>query len=638
MLRALGILACVTAFAAATAAVRAEGTWPPPDHFTKASADPGGTGRTAVRRAGVERQPGASRKAAEARKDKEKDEKGRPRLPPSNGPWRWRVSRSHWTAEDEGGFEELIRRIGESDCATVHDCLTSAAANPRFHDRHPPRMQFFADCADLPFTLRAYYAWQMGLPFSFPLRLGSHPRSLGHKSFLQGNQTVERYDIVGPGPDPRLVLPAINTFVTSEHFRAPPAYAGKILNDHYPVRISRESIRPGTVIFDPDGHVAIVYEVTGDGRVLYIDAHPDNSLTRGVFNREFGRAEPPMGAGFKRWRPQRLVGARPGPDGTLIGGRIVLTPDRELPDWSDEQFFGNRSPRPALWSDGQFVIDGEPMQLHEYVRLRLAHPGFRYNPVEEVRAIIRQICRELRYRGASVDLAIRAGLDKRPQPDRLPRNIFATSGDWETYSTPSRDARIKSAFEELRDEVERFLDLARDGSSILDYAGADLRSDLKAVHGEETAACSVTYTASDGSRRTLGWQEIERRLFKLSFDPHHCIERRWGADSAEELRTCADDSDKSAWYAAQHRLRNQLVRTYGEQMGWTLAELQNRELDIGIDEAPDLDVRKVLDSVGDAAEPVAAVGPQPRLQGDAARRCAPGDTRRRNRAVRRCAN
>ena len=521
------------------------------------------------------------------------NETPRPKLSPSQGRWRWRVERTEWTAEDERDYEEFIRRLGEDECDNVHKCLTSPTANPQFYANNPPGNPFFADCADLPYMLRAYFAWNRQLPFSFSVRYGSHPPMAGYKGKLHGNKIVDRYDIVGPGPDARLALPAVHQFVSTEHFRIPPLYKGEHLPDHYPVRISRDSIRAGTVIFDPDGHLAVVYKVTDDGRVLYIDSHPDNTLTRGVFNREFSRAEPAMGAGFKRWRPQKLVGAKAGKDG-LVGGKVVLARDSELPDWSDEQFFGSRMPRPAVWTAAVFEFDGKPVDYHDYVRLNLAFPGFKYNPIDELRTSVRQICRDMKYRVEAVNLAVRANVHKRPPPDKLPHNIYATKGDWETYSTPSRDARIKTAFEELRDETVRFLQLSRGKSDVLNYSGADLRGDLLAVYREEAAACEITYTRSDGSPKTLGFEEVKRRLFKLSFDPHHCVERRWGADSEEEARTCGDDRVKTAWYVAQDRLRNQLVRTYGEPMGWGLAEMQNQTLDIGIAEAPDVDTLKVL--------------------------------------------
>ncbi len=524
----------------------------------------------------------------------------RPDLPATPGPWGWKITKPAWTAADEQGYAEFIRTIGESQCKTVHECLTSEASNPLYYKKSPAFHQFYADCADLPFVLRAYYAWQNELPFSFSLRLGPHKRTPGHKTGLTGNRVVMRQDIVGPGPDLRVALKAISDYITTEHFRSPPGYDGQELPDHYPVAINRESIRAGTVLFDPDGHVAVVYKVAEDGRVYYIDAHPDNSLTRGLFDREFARAVPTMGAGFKLWRPQRLVDAKRAKDGSLIGGRIVLATDAELPHWSDEQQFGTQMPRADLWSDAEFEHNGESVEFHDYVRFKLAFPGFKYDPIDETRTRIRQICRELNYRQTTVELAIRDGIHRRPQPDRLPDNIYATQGYWETYSTPSRDARIKSAYEQLRDEIERFLEHGRDNKNVLAYSGNNLRRDLLSVYREEAEACQVTYVNSDGVEVSLDFDEVRRRLFDLSFDPHHCVERRWGASDSNELRSCTDDPIKAKWYVAEARLRNQLVRTYGEKMGWNLEQLLKKDLDIGIEEPPEVDSLQVL--LGDEPE------------------------------------
>ena len=67
-----------------------------------------------------------------------------------------------------------------------------------------------------------------------------------------------------------------------------------------------KSIRAGTLIYDPNGHLATIYRVDPDGRIFYIDAHPDNSVTRGNYDMRFVRARPGMGAGFKNWRPRGL--------------------------------------------------------------------------------------------------------------------------------------------------------------------------------------------------------------------------------------------------------------------------------------------------------------------------------------------
>ena len=119
-----------------------------------------------------------------------------------------------------------------------------------------------------------------------------------------------------------------------------------------------------------------------------------------------------------------------------------------------------------------------------------------------------------------------AGIQNRPAPTRLPINIYGTEGDWETSSTPSRDARLKTAFKEVRDTAERFLPLWRARDAQLVYNGFDLATDLLTTHERAAAQCVVSYRRSDGSEIRFGYEEARRRLFAMSFDPHHCVERR----------------------------------------------------------------------------------------------------------------
>src|SRR5690606_25990347 len=135
-----------------------------------------------------------------------------------------------------------------------------------------------------------------------------------------------------------------------------------------------------------------------------------------------------------------------------------------------------------------------------------------------------------------------------------------------------------------------FVEMAKAGDGKLDYAGEDIAGDLAAVYREEAEACKVSYTASNGEVRELGFEEARARVFDFSFDPYHCPELRWGARDPAELGTCPDGAAKRAWYDAQQRLRNQTERAYDVRMGFTLSELKAAVPRSGRDVPPETDV------------------------------------------------
>ncbi len=224
----------------------------------------------------------------------------------------------------------------------------------------------------------------------------------------------------------------------------------------------------------------------------------------------------------------------------------------------------------------------------------LAGGTLRFKPLKEVGEMVASNCADLHYRAEAVNVAIKAGIEELPEPDRLPPNIYGTEGVWEVYSTPSRDARLKTAFKELRDQVARFMTMYRQHDPRLVYTGHDLVGDLLRLYAARTAACTITYTRSDGSRVSFGYEEARRRLFAMSFDPYQCAEHRWGAHTPQELATCHDGERKRAWYVAEQPLRNQIDRTYEARMDFTLAELRTPGPGKGVARPPDTDVRAYL--------------------------------------------
>lgn len=503
----------------------------------------------------------------------------------------YRVTRDAWTDADERGYAEFVQAIGNANCRTVAQCMASPA-NP-FARSDPPGTVWYADCADLPYFLRAYYAWKRGLPFSYINAVSPKGGTSDIRYTVRGNDIASRRDIItGSTSGPALLTELRNT-ISSAMYRLHPDMEG---TDLYPLRIDRKAIRPGSVLYDPNGHLAVIYKVEADGRLLFIDAHPDNSLTRGTYGRKFVRSSPGMGAGFKNWRPLRLEGGVRTPAGALVGGRITFAKNAELPDYSTEQFFGNVTrPPDREWASGPFVLAGQQVDYYDYMRAIMGGGSLAYEPMAELRNMMRANCEDIRYRAEAVDLAVQNRIHLKPQPPRLPPNIYGTEGEWEEFSTPSRDARLKTSFKELRDQVQRFVEWHQVGDKRVHYQGMDLLMDLLQTYDTEASACTITYLRSNGTPVQLGYEEVRRRMFLLSFDPYHCIERRWGATQPAEAMTCRDDPVKAAWYAAQQNLRNQIDRTYDARMDFTLYDLQQGAgPGRGVALAPDIDVRAYL--------------------------------------------
>ena len=414
-----------------------------------------------------------------------------------------------------------------------------------------------------------------------------------------GNEVTARHDVLSGSTTGYALLETLRDAVSSATYRIHPDRETPLEQDFYSPALKPGAIRPGTVIYDPNGHLATVYRIGTDGRIFYLDAHPDESVTHGSYDMRFVRARPGMGAGFKNWRPEKLVGATRTSDGVLTGGHIVLAKNANLKDFSDTQYFGTGQ-RPAAdrdWAAGTFTLNGQTLNYYDYVRAMMAGGKLEFDPVKEVGEMVASNCADLHYRADAVNVAIAAGTQNLPEPDRLPPNIYGTEGLWEIYSTPSRDARLKTAFKELRDQTERFIRMYLRRDRRLNYHGSDLAADLLRIYDQQAATCKITYTRRDGSEVSFGYEEARRRLFRLSFDPYQCVEHRWGADSPAELATCKDGAVKRAWYAAEQKLRNQLDRAYEARMDFTLDELKTPGPGKGVATPPDIDVRAYLLSV-----------------------------------------
>ena len=512
----------------------------------------------------------------------------------------WRITKDHWDPSDEKGYEDFVAALGAEDCWTLDACLKSPA-NPFRHT--DPKVTFFVDCADVPYLLRGYYAWKNGLPFAWQSAMQSSDGPRGDIRYSSGgNRVVGREAVPATAygvPAIPLLFEVANTVSTAMFRHDATSDSATLFTDMYSPRLDREAIRPGTVAYDVNGHVAMVWKVEPSGRIMIFSSHPDNTLDRTFVGREFLRTGPELGSIFQNWRPIRLAGARQLANGVYVGGHIVGTSNKDIPEFSLEQYVGNPPVDPSLWAVAKFVKDNEGMDFYTYLRARLSIGDLEYRPVEEMHVMMQTLCQDLRARDRAIDISrIEGRTQDMPQPDRLPRNIYGTDGVWELYSTPSRDARLKTAFKEMYDQTREFIQMKEIDAPRLRYSGADLPRDLLRAFDEENAACPIVYRKTDGGKVRLTIDDVIHRLFKLSFDPYHCVERRWGAMDHAELASCPDGAKKTRWYEAEQGLRNQIDRTYDIEMDSTVDELEGGPFGLesgrGVVQAPEVDVRAFL--------------------------------------------
>lgn len=514
----------------------------------------------------------------------------------------WVITKTEWTATDERNYSAFIQALGESGCRTVDQCLKSTA-NPYRHT-DSATVKFWSDCGRFPYLMRAYFAWKNGLPFSVVSKVKAVD-GLGTdlRYSPRGNYVTARKDIVQVSASTPLVgMDAIKSVMDSIYtavyrYNAENDKPNDLFFDLAPARIDRKEVRPGSLIYDANGHVAVVYKVETDGRVRFFDAHPDFSVTRSVYGEKFARSNPNSGAGFKNFRPIFLKNATRTSSKALIGGKITTIPFQQLPGFSMEQYYGTHPSPDRNWKKATFVANGQTLPYYDWVRTSLAVGELKYKPMEEMMNAMDTLCSDIKDRVAAIDDAVAKGVHQKAQPERLPDNIYGTSGEWESYSTPSRDARLKTSFAELRKEIEKYVQLYKQGSNRIVYDGTNLSADLRDAYARASAACSIQYKRSDNSVVTLSYDDVVSRLFALSFDPYHCPELRWGASETRELVTCRDGSVKRNWYDAEQRLRNQIERSYEIKMGFTLEQLRAKGPGTGVDHTPNVDLRGYLDSI-----------------------------------------
>jgi hypothetical protein len=379
------------------------------------------------------------------------------------------------------------------------------------------------DCADFPYFMRAYFAFKMGLPFAYSSCTrgfgGKPPRCTGWSSIL--NAAAEQQQ--GLVPTFARYLRTVADGVQSGNGRT---LASDDRTDFYPVPLTQETLRPGTIYADPYGHfltlVRRVPQAGGKpGVFLAVDAEPDGTVTRKRFWRgNFLFVHDPAlgGPGFKRFRPivrEENGGLRP-----LSNREIAKNP--QYGDFSLEQ---SKFSEQAFYDRMDDVMSPAPL-----------------DPARAMEDAITSLEEQVKTRVTAVENG-RKYYNSKPGEIAMPDGaaIFATTGPWEDYSTPARDFRLLIAIDVVAGYPDRVARRAARYAMPEGKSVADVKAELQQVLASELAKRKISYTRSDGSAWTLSLKDVIDRTpdYEMAYNPNDCVELRWGAPAqSEEASSC----------------------------------------------------------------------------------------------------
>jgi cell wall-associated NlpC family hydrolase len=472
----------------------------------------------------------------------------RPRPPSPDAVW---TPRRRWEADTEALFAGFVEQLfdypidQELTWPNLTVLLQDRSRNilfDHFGQSEEDVIRLQPDCADLPYFLRSYFAWKLRLPFGFRTCTRGRGGELPTCSELEHPQVAhERADEVD----------AFRWFINSQVKHGVHSASGRTHPDDsetalYPVPMTQEALRPGTVFADPYGHLLVVArwvpQGLGDryGILIGAEAQPDGTVGRRRFWRGTFLFDPDtthVGAGFKGWRPV-----------------IFDRRDRTYRSLPNEQITARNGYVPFSRQQYEGSLDGYYERMEELINPR---------PLDAWQAQ-RALIDALQESAVRRVVSVQNGEDwKARNPGRvidMPEGsgIFLTAGPWEEYATPSRDLRILIAI----DTVLGFADVVRRSPARFGLRPEEAEATATSVRTrltEELARRSFRYRRSDGQEQTLTLADVvaRARAFEAAYDPNDCVELRWGApEGSAEARSCQRRAP------AAHRARMEQYRTW----------------------------------------------------------------------------
>ncbi len=499
--------------------------------------------------------------------------------PPHNGEGGVWPVRNAWSRATENLYSAWVEKLFDAplDAApswpALHEVLRDRSRNILFNHlglrEDQTGLVMRPDCADLPYFLRAYFSFKMGLPFGYskcsrggagqPPRChdwwniinqepppppppseqdasSPDPRAASGSMFSIFGQPARPQPTARPMSIPRTPVPK-NLGLAASFGHYLPIVADAVHSgsgrtawaddstDYYPVPLSQVTLRPGTIYADPYGHVLMlvkrVPQSEGAAGVFFaVDGQPDATVARKRFwrgNFLFAQGAGYGGPGFKHFRP---IEVKSGVLRRLTNAEITKNPQ-----------YGNYSLEQARLGVEEFydrmddVMSPEPL-----------------DPSRALKEVITSLEEQVKARVTSVENGRKfqnSGRGEADMPDGP--SIFEAAGAWEDFATPARDLRILIAIDVARGFPERVARRPERYAMPRDKSVAEVKAELESLLASELATRKFPYTRSDGSNWTLALRDVVDRApsLEMAYNVNDCVELRWGAsEESEEASTC----------------------------------------------------------------------------------------------------
>jgi hypothetical protein len=353
----------------------------------------------------------------------------------------WKVGQRRWTIEEENKYSKWVAENIKED----------------FFVRH----KIPVDCADVVYAIRWIYARIAHLPAAATT---IDNQLIGHWSTDWGN------------------LPTDKTWHKDKRFRAALMYmlskssTRSLPDDTYPILISADSVKPGTIFFIGEAHAGLVQNVIMDGS----SAHPVQT---------FEATMPPR---IQKMSLKNFVSSNP--ESSFQSGLVRF---RWLTKKNNRWQYISIKTHP-YYSEEQYSSDFNSGYADYLESVAKRIDPTVYDPYEKINKLLDVLNRQLK---ARIPVVLKS--NDKCYKKKCPEGSYL----WDLYSTPGRDEYICVMISHIKEIIKK-----------------------NQINQEDILDKMALISLQISPDRFITLDEVFRNASWMSSDPEDSIEARWGLD------------------------------------------------------------------------------------------------------------